>query len=151
MSSHNEIVQRTKNGWYLQAGTYAKPKLNMTITKSLWFNAIWSLYSHGIGRMMIAVSRARLRAMEENSDNVRDLHEPRGTGFHSWETGLQWVKNTTKKVIPKQTSMVIKETAHRLKTGVVKIRIYNPSTANLTAVVLKIHVVDIATRTFQKS
>lgn len=47
--------------------------------------------------------------------------------------------------------MVIKETAHRLKTGVVKIRIYNPSTANLTAVVLKIHVVDIATRTFQKS
>lgn len=94
------------------------------------------------------MSKARLREMEDNSDEVRDLQEPHGTGFHCCETGLQCVRKTTKKVIPKDTSRTMRETAHRWKVGVVKIRRYNARTANLMAVVLKIHVVEIATRTF---
>ncbi len=48
-------------------------------------------------------------------------------------------------------SMNMRETAHRLKVDVVNIRMYSASTASLMAVVLKIHVVDTATRTFRQS
>lgn len=55
------------------ASTYAKPKLNMTITTSLLLVAILRFQSHGIGRATIAVSRTRLREMDDISVDASDL------------------------------------------------------------------------------
>lgn len=78
--------------------------------------------SHGMGRTTMAASSTKLMEMDDASDGSKGLHEPHGLGSHSWETGWQRVRKTTKKVMPKHTVNTMRDMAHLLKLAVLKMR-----------------------------